>query len=483
MLLSLLTVVLLYAFPYEFELVQVLPYASNAGMKAYDVNHNGKEELICGMYYSFLEHFLSYWEVKNDTFVLLYKDTSKYECNFDIKDIDRDGKTEIVATVYNPEDWNIYLRIWESPDEHSFPSVLEWERLCTVVSGLREIIDFDNDGKYEIWLSGGNETWVLEQKNPYTNREWEEIIVDSSELEHPYGMVFGDFDGDDLMELARYEAFCDTVNKIEIHMFNIYENTGDNRYKLVYSCTLSTGHGIHPDMFTGDVNGDGVPEVYASELLYHPKPGYAYGCYLVRYYGVEKDRYEKGSYIIDSVFGQLSPPDPKGVCGDVDGDGRDEIVWVHRDIYTYKLNPKGRIEKCGEIKKADPLGESLCIFSYDFNQNGYAEIIWGTSHWPDYYNTLVYEIKKEGIHEEEMEGEENLGRFSRGELWMDCLRGVERVEIYDLLGRLVKVFKHPSQRIYWDGRDVYGNRVPSGVYFVRLEKDGKTVLKKILLMR
>jgi len=65
---------------------------------------------------------------------------------------------------------------------------------------------------------------------------------------------------------------------------------------------------------------------------------------------------------------------------------------------------------------------------------------------------------------------------------------VERVFIYDVLGRVVRVLSPTASRLtpnkfFWDGRDNQGKEVRSGVYFVRVKTDRGSVNQKLILMR
>jgi flagellar hook assembly protein FlgD len=62
------------------------------------------------------------------------------------------------------------------------------------------------------------------------------------------------------------------------------------------------------------------------------------------------------------------------------------------------------------------------------------------------------------------------------------------VEVYDLAGRLVKQVKAGEQmpgehRVTWDGKDSHGGKVPSGVYFVKLQAGTEVRTKKMILTR
>lgn len=80
---------------------------------------------------------------------------------------------------------------------------------------------------------------------------------------------------------------------------------------------------------------------------------------------------------------------------------------------------------------------------------------------------------------------------SHGETFISvtCDRsGPQRLAVVDLLGRVVwridESTASPGLRtIAWDGRDIMGNRVPSGVYFVTLDAPSGSVSKRVLLVR
>ncbi|MFN8179025.1 MAG: FlgD immunoglobulin-like domain containing protein [bacterium] len=63
-----------------------------------------------------------------------------------------------------------------------------------------------------------------------------------------------------------------------------------------------------------------------------------------------------------------------------------------------------------------------------------------------------------------------------------------RAGVYDAAGRLIRVLEDGRQAagehtLTWQGRDAQGNRVASGVYFVRLVGGGGTAVRKVVLAR
>ena len=64
---------------------------------------------------------------------------------------------------------------------------------------------------------------------------------------------------------------------------------------------------------------------------------------------------------------------------------------------------------------------------------------------------------------------------------------IVRLIVYNLLGQPVKIFISENQKpgnyaIQWNGKDNFGNQVPSGVYFYRLEANDRIISKKLIIL-
>jgi hypothetical protein len=67
------------------------------------------------------------------------------------------------------------------------------------------------------------------------------------------------------------------------------------------------------------------------------------------------------------------------------------------------------------------------------------------------------------------------------------LAGVQRLEIHDLAGRLVRVVDHgwrgaESRRVHWDGRDDSGAAVPSGIYLATFAAGDRSVRLRVAMV-
>lgn len=67
-------------------------------------------------------------------------------------------------------------------------------------------------------------------------------------------------------------------------------------------------------------------------------------------------------------------------------------------------------------------------------------------------------------------------------------RGEVHIEIYDILGKLIRTFSTPNQKagahqVYWDGTDFYRNPVASGIYLYHLKTRDENFVKRMVLLR
>lgn len=66
--------------------------------------------------------------------------------------------------------------------------------------------------------------------------------------------------------------------------------------------------------------------------------------------------------------------------------------------------------------------------------------------------------------------------------------GVVQFAVVDAAGRIVRSFSARAEapgvhQVMWDGRDGSGNRVASGVYWLRVRMDGATEARRMILMK
>ncbi|MGB9722112.1 MAG: M14 family zinc carboxypeptidase [bacterium] len=115
--------------------------------------------------------------------------------------------------------------------------------------------------------------------------------------------------------------------------------------------------------------------------------------------------------------------------------------------------------------------------------------------------TIKFEIRnpKSQANSNSQFSNDNVGQgFSLAEV-VSSQYPVVSIKIYDISGRLVKSFNHlaanhpprnladggiqPFNRVVWHGDDDLGRRLPSGVYFVRLEVGDYKQIEKVILLR
>ena len=196
--------------------------------------------------------------------------------------------------------------------------------------------------------------------------------------------------------------------------------------------------------------------------------------------------------------GESGPPPPTGF----------QIVPVSPPVY-YEVSTTatftGDVEVCIHYNDADVIGNErdLQVFHYDEALPGWVDITWShftelnyvCGHTPSLSPFILAEPAP-GVGAPEVASVAfGLSAASpspfRGTTTLAVglpAAGPAEVRVYDAAGRLVRELVQGTQAagrhtVTWDGRDDRGDRVASGVYFVRLEALGKEQTRRVVRIR
>jgi len=292
--------------------------------------------------------------------------------------------------------------------------------------------------------------------------------------------VFGDFDRDGK------KGWFEIVGSISGDTSIIWECVGDNRYEPVWG---DHHHWINvSDVWLGnDTDGDGMPEIFIKSDFYGPTTSV-----LSMYEATGDDTYKLT--VIDTIKGG-NPAEGTSACGDVDGDGREEVVVsIGTKVIVYKAIGDDKYERVWEWWQDDGTSflRSAAVSCHDFNKNGYDEIIVTGDH-----QTSIFEIdttygitsRPPIVKPPNLSISPNPAKKSTVISLQLPVKEIINLKVYDVTGRLIKTLvkaqslEPKTYTIKWDGRDNKGNPLPSGVYFVRLEAGGITKTEKVILIR
>ncbi len=103
-----------------------------------------------------------------------------------------------------------------------------------------------------------------------------------------------------------------------------------------------------------------------------------------------------------------------------------------------------------------------------------------------YWSEKVFR-ERLGIEEVRKERKEPLLRISpnpfsnKTAIYLSSYKGKPLLEVYNLTGKLIKLFSPNSFPIYWDGKDDRNRRLPKGVYFLKIKTEDKEFSYKLIL--
>ncbi len=342
----------------------------------YDTDHNGLKEIIYATGSGYSDDPLRWeiWEYRPlNRFELVYADTggdyphppgttSGNFRPFDAGDIDRDGLTDLFGqneywTKTGDTMYNLLVSL-ESSTDTSYPKSLSWFYQYGMwehnANPLHIRDNLDNDSNREMActvpvIEIGTGVWenVSDNQNQLV---WHSATPDGVEL------AFGDFDGDGRQEFA--SAVGPTW---------VMKCTGNDQYELVYADTTGLVNGY--DVFSGDVNGDGNPEFFVGFWTYLSQ---TFTLYMWQATGINTYR----RVFVDqkpSFFGYN--PGEASKCGDIDGDGVDEIAWAApKYLYLYKMTGPDQFQQIWQWEQTNA-GNGISVTMADVNNDGYSEVI------------------------------------------------------------------------------------------------------------
>ena len=294
----------------------------------------------------------------------------------DVGDTNGDGLQELLLQV------STATLLVEQPESGAFPTDLIFADTSRIsdapadtLNGTR-LTDLDADGRGEILGSFGRQWRVLERKSSGFQEiarlnNPTEIGPDSSQ-----GNVFdfqeaatGDFDGDGRRDLLVGDRDGDLI---------VYEAAGDDQIEVAW--TAETDRVNAGTRFaTGDFSGTGRTDFVTMTTTPHGELPDGTVAPPISYYSVWKragdDAYERAFRLpIEGIFSR----DGALGSGDVDGDGRAEVVVVHPpSLMILDRAPDGRWRVRHEDRPSEVLSRSLLVA--DVSGTGSPSILAGTN--------------------------------------------------------------------------------------------------------
>jgi hypothetical protein len=468
-----MTALCLLTLSIQFEQVAYFPYGTPGEyIYASDCDHDGNDEFFCtpGTATYYFEHISANQYEITEVFGFV---------TLAVGDGDADMLTDAFGMILHPGHIAETLAVYESMDYNAFPDTRVWVCEDTIAQYVANggFADFDQDGLMNLITDAGRDLiYIFENSgdNAYI-RKFRYVF---SNLISEVKFTVSDFDLDGLLEIAWGDG--------EGNVY-LFENVaiGIDSFETVWTHQLPSVN-AYLTARGNDMDGDGKPELIAGGNSYF---GW---CFTIFETNGNNSYEQTWQYIYPG--GSLTYGDVD--CGDVDGDGREEMVTFGGMILSvWKcVGPDSFVQFWQHDFHYDLVDGRLLV--HDLNQNGYDEIVISGF---NYYSTpplktYIYEYVPQGI----IEDTQSMLQETRLEVFPDPFRDATMIycrersakdfelRIYDVNGRLIKQFGNPtvrlSDRIVWYGEDNSGRKLPAGIYFVQLKNRNLSIIKKIVKM-
>jgi hypothetical protein len=274
-----------------------------------------------------------------------------------------DSQEELVADNGDGRVSTFYLLavLYRQNARTGVPDSVDW---CTRYDSLQTdygepfyITDLDQDGKKEITFQhdARHEIFIFECDGPDSFH-----LASVIPARDGGGLAFGDFDQDGKMEFAD--------GTIAGSVVQVFKCTGNDQYVLWDTVSAPGRHPNGDDVFEGkNLDGTHHAVFFASffdistgwEWLYEFSPGPD-----SHYRAIPVD---SATFSSDAIYA-------RSICGDIDGDGIDELIWsMGTQIRVYKRIDPHQYQQVWSWWNGG--GNSCNVNLYDMNGNGYNEIL------------------------------------------------------------------------------------------------------------
>lgn len=347
----------------------------------FDSDQDGRQNLILSAYPGLIE----FWEhIGFDKYVL--EDSAlPWSVIYDVGFLDADSLVDMVGSLCGGR---CPLYVYESPSPDSHPATVVWQDSLFYNINGGYITDLDQDGIREVLFSYGYldqppwyHTCVYENAgdNQYT-LVWEDTIRESSFFVH------GDFDQDGQIEFVSGNAYG------HVH---IWECIGNDNYQYVFCDTLPRA-GNYDVFCAHDMDGNGK-----HEFLFTATYPFFGRVYLYCYEATGDNYYDH--FLIDSIIDLPLQAEYQGssVCGDVDADGIEEIIWSgENQWHIYKAFGVQNYQRIYSSVWS-VIREITRMNCYDLNENGYPEVIeaWIDDGYVPPHGVTIWEIEGVRLHQ------------------------------------------------------------------------------------
>lgn len=422
----------------------------------------------------------------NDRTLSCFKKDSAWTISYPL-DVPGETFQQVVMADGNYDgNWELYAsgaKAYESFINGSWQS----NTICTY-GGCLTAGDGNHDGAQEFYLASGNScTGQGVAQIRCVGGRWEEGCVESVQSGYAYtALLAGDWNNDHADEV--YAVNQDIATKQSHYLYQFKYNGTAWAKKLL----TSLGEGRTCSLSMGDLDGDGMREVYAANEDGHV-------------YQVKAADSGGASWTCASVGNTLCA---QIAVGDGDNDGQVELYGAGRNGHAYQFKSNAGAWQALDLGNAgtplqavavgDGDGDSNFrqeVYALGFNQRVYQFAAIPASQIPTATPTSTPTPQAGAFP-----SADSLKIFHsrinplRGEqariTWIQTQAGAVSITIYNLLGD--KIIQLADQRPYsagepheltWDGRTQNGTSVGSGIYIVDLQAESFKSRSKIAVIK